>query len=64
MEAKMINDVSFEKRCELLEDEKAGLEIRIDKLLRALKLISDLPPRDIDDAPWIADKALEEDDAL
>ena len=60
----MINDVSFEKRCELLEDEKAGLEIRIDKLLRALKLISDLPPRDIDDAPWIADKALEEDEAL
>ena len=60
----MVDDVSFEQRCELLEDEKAGLEIRIDKLLRALKLISDLPPRDIDDGPWIADKALEEDEAL
>lgn len=60
----MVDDVSFEKRVELLEDEKAGLEYRIEMLRRALLAISNLAPRDIDDAPWISDKALEEDDQL
>ena len=60
----MVDDVSFEKRVELLEDEKAGLEYRVEQLRRALLNISNLPPRDIDEAPWIADKAIEEDDAL
>jgi hypothetical protein len=64
MEAAMVDDVSFEKRVELLEDEKAGLEYRVEQLRRALLNISNLPPRDIDEAPWIADKAIEEDDAL
>jgi len=64
MEAAMVDDVSFEKRAELLEDEKVGLEYRVEMLRRALLNISNLAPRDIDDAPWIADAALQEDDQL
>lgn len=60
----MVDDVSFEKRVELLEDEKAGLEYRVELLRRALLNISNLAPRNIDEAPWIADRAIEEDDQL
>lgn len=60
----MVDDVSFERRVELLEDEKVGLEYRVESLRAALKKISNLDPVDIDEAPWIADKAIEEDDAL